>query len=157
MQIEEVKVAALSDLKVRVYLCNFNGIPAPSALVYEFSGKYGEGSQGNDDATFMRATKAAYRAAWHVHAEVFDLRAMEYAWGNGIWNVFRDLSSWSLPAALVVSDLCRAGFASCGGIVPPMFDDLQAALKHVELPARARLQSLFDHLHIYLAATDERS
>jgi hypothetical protein len=155
MSIHEVNLCDLSSLRSRTYICEFGGEHNPEALIFEFSGRYGIGSGGNDAAAYMGAVKSAWLAVRHVHALVFDLRQLEYEWGNAIWSVFRwgyDDSSLQLqedgpkavfPTALVISDLCRKGFSTCRGMVPPMFDDLEQALKFVEVPARKYLTDLF--------------
>jgi hypothetical protein len=158
MTIRELNLSDLSSLRSRTYICEFGGEHNPKALIFEFSGKYGIGSGGNDDAAYMDAVKSAWLAVCHVNALVFDLRQLEYEWGNSIWNVFHwgydDESSQTpedgpkdvFPAALVVSDLCRKGFSTCQGLVPPMFDDLDRALRFVEVPARKYLTDLFTRL-----------
>jgi hypothetical protein len=110
---------------------------------------------GNDDAAYIEATKSAWLSVFHVNAIVFDLRHMEYEWGNSIWNalLWDTASDESIleegeprpvyPTALVVSGLCWPGFSTCKGMVPPMFDDLDTALRFVEAPARKYLEEFF--------------
>ncbi len=153
MQIREMKLADLSKLQSRVYRCDFGGTHNPKALIFEFSGKYGIGSEGNRDADYMEAITSAWLSICNTNAVVFDLRQMEYEWGNSIWNVLRcEVSETDhadgeppkvFPIAIVVSDLCRNGFSTCQGMVPPMFDDLDDALRFVEAPARTYLESWF--------------
>lgn len=154
MKLRELVLSDLSRLRSRCFLCEFAGTHNPKALVLEFAGKYGVGSLGNDDAAYIEATKSAWLSVLRVDAIVFDLRQMEYEWGNSIWNAFR----WGTalgksirhegkpqpvyPTALVVSELCQPGFSTCEGMVPPMFDDLDAALTFVEAPARKYLEEL---------------
>jgi hypothetical protein len=111
---------------------------------------YGVGPAGNGDADFMRVVTRAALSAWHSHAVVFDLRELAYEWGNAIWAVFGRGIPCSgvegLPCALVVSDLCRGGFSTCRGMVPPMFDDLGPAIAFVGEPARAELDRLLADL-----------
>src|SRR5262249_39766417 len=114
-----------------------------------FSGVYGEGSAGNGDADFMRVITRAALSAWHSPPVVFDLRELDYQWGDAIWSVFgfgRGVHSSgveNLPRALVVSDLCRGGVSTRRGLVPAMFNDLETALAFVAEPARAELERLF--------------
>jgi len=154
MQIREIKLADLSKLQSRVFRCEFGGTHEPEALIFEFSGKYGIGSEGNRDADYMEAIKVAYLSICNVDAVVFDLRQLEYEWGNRIWNVLGwcDESETDnadgepqkvFPTAIVISDLCRKGFSTCKGMVPPQFDDLDEALRFVEAPARAYLDAWF--------------
>ncbi len=158
MTIRELNLSDLSALRSRTFLCEFGGKHNPSALIFEFSGRYGIGAEGNDDAAYMAAVKSAWLAVCHVNAVVFDLRQLEYEWGNSIWNVFywgwdddaRELPKGEprdvFPTALVISDLCRKGFSTCQGMVPPMFDDLGEALTFVEVRARKYLDDLFTWL-----------
>ena len=116
MKISEFKFDALSQLKYLIFVCEFGGKWNPSALVLEFSGKYGLGSEGNTDADYIDAIKAAALAILNVEAVVFDFRNMSYEWGNRIWNVLQvnrpDDESGGLPVAMVISDKCCKGFSS---------------------------------------------
>ena len=155
MQIREIKLADLSKLQSRVYRCEFGGTHNPEALIFEFSGKYGVGSDGNRDADYMEAITSAFLSISNTNAVVFDLRKLDYEWGNRVWHVLQceDCAIEDcevvgepqkvFPIAIVVSDLCRSGFSTCQGMVPPMFDDLDEALRFVEAPARAYLDSWF--------------
>ncbi len=145
MEFHDFDLNALSSLSYRIRTCEFGGGKwKPAALILEFSGVYGCGSGGNRDAAFIAAIKAAALEVLSAQAVVFDLRNMRYEWGNSVWNVLRCRrpSGDALPVALVISDECRAGFASCEGMVPPMFDSLEEALRFVEGPARARVEQL---------------
>lgn len=145
MKIRELALGDLSALRARTYLCEFECDRGPTALVLEFAGKYGSGSEENCDADFMDAVKSTWLSILDVDAIVYDLRQMEYEWGNSIWNVFRGCCFGPkkvYPSALVVSNLCRPGFSTCGEIVPPMFDDLDEALRFVEGRARERCDDL---------------
>lgn len=151
MKIHELHLNGLSALRSRSYLCQFGGEHNPEALILEFSGKYGYGSGGNDDAAYVEAIKSMWLSVSFVQALVFDLRQMEYEFGNSIWNVFKWWPETTFdegrPAtrhltALVVSDLCRPGFSTCQPMVPPMFDELEEALRFVEEPARKYLEDL---------------
>jgi hypothetical protein len=63
--------------------------------------------------------------------------------GNGDADFMRVIARVEgLPCALVVSDLCRGGFSTCQGFVPPMFDDIESAIHFVGQPARAALEQL---------------
>lgn len=114
-------------------------------MILEFSGVYGWGSEGNRDADFIAAMKAAALEVLSAEAVVFDLRKFRYEWGNRIWNVLachRPDGGDALPAVLVISDECRKGFVSCAGMVPPMFVSLEEALRFVEGFARASVEEL---------------
>jgi len=145
MEIREFRLADLSDLSYRMFVCEFGGEWNPCALILEFSGHYRWGSEGNRDGDFMAAIKAAALTVLHVHAVIFDLRSLAYEWGNRVWSVLstREFGGETyLPAAMVISDRCRKGFSTCSGVVPPMFDTLEDALRFVEGPARKRLAEL---------------
>ena len=145
MEFHEFDLNALSALSYRIRTCEFGGKWNPVAVILEFSGVYGWGSKGNRDADFIAAIKAAALEVLHPQAVVFDLRKMRYEWGNRIWNVLPCCGpekGAALPVALVISDECRKGFASCPGMVPPMFESLEEALRFVEGPARESVEEL---------------
>src|SRR5262245_47287587 len=89
MTITDVDLTKLSSLTYRIRVCELEGRWYPSALISEFSGRYRWGSEGNGDATFIGAIKAAASSFLRADAVVFDFREMSYEWGNGIWNVLR--------------------------------------------------------------------
>jgi hypothetical protein len=145
MEIHDFDLQALSQLSYRIRVCKFEGKWNPSALILEFSGTYGRGSQGNADADFIAAIKAAALAILHVEAVVYDFREMAYEWGNRIWDVLPSSSNGGetmLPVAMVISDKCRKGFSGCAEMLPPMFDSLDDALRYIEGPTRAAVNEL---------------
>jgi hypothetical protein len=145
MEFHEFDLNALSSLSYRIRTCEFGGKWSPAAVILEFSGVYGWGSEGNRDADFIAAIKAAALEVLRAEAVVFDFGNMRYEWGNRIWNVLSCRPSDggdALPVALVISDECRKGFASCAEMVPPMFDSLEESLRFVEGPARASVEEL---------------
>jgi hypothetical protein len=138
MEFRDFDLSTLSALSYRIRTCGFGGKWNPTALILEFSGTYGWGSQGNSDADFIAAIKAVALEVLRVHAVVFDFREMCYEWGNRIWNVLpcrQPDGGGPLPVAIAISDKCRKGFSSCAGMVPPMFETLEGALQFVEGPA----------------------
>lgn len=145
MYLHDFDLRSLSSLSYRIRICEFGGKWNPTSLVLEFTGTYRWGSQGNSDADFIAAIKAAALEVLNVHAVVFDLREMSYEWGNRIWNVLpcRNLhGDGYLPVAIVISDKCRKAFSDCAGMVPPMFESLEEALRFVEGPARDSVNEL---------------
>ena len=134
MDIRDFDLNSLSNLEYRIKICRFGGERYTSALILEFSGTYRWGSQGNTDADFIEAIKAAALAVNHVDAIVYDFRNMSYEWGNSIWEVL-PYTKHGLkprkPVAMVISDKCRKGFSSCETAVPPMFESLEEALRFV--------------------------
>lgn len=141
MELTEHRFEDLSDLKYRIFTCDLGGKHRTTALVLKFSGVYGIGSEGNGDAEFMRIICDAARSTWIPDAIIFDFRELSYQWGNSIWNLFgkgvRTSIADGLPSALVVSDLCRAGFSSCAGFVPTPFETMESAIAFVSGPAIA--------------------
>jgi hypothetical protein len=139
-------------LRYHIFTCPLGGRHNPSVLLLQFSGVYGVGSAGNGDADFMRVITRAALDAWHSNAVVFDLRELAYQWGNAIWAVFgrgiRSPGAEALPCAVVVSDLCRGGYSTCRGMVPPIFDDVESAVAFVAGPAHAVLDQLFRELDV---------
>jgi hypothetical protein len=120
MEIHEFRLADMSSLTYRTFVCEFGGEWEPRALILEFSGHYRWGSEGNADANYILAIKAAALAVFDAaalgpDAIVYDFRGMVYEWGNRIWNVLptpRPGDESDLPAAMVVSDSCRQGFST---------------------------------------------
>lgn len=95
------------------------------AVVIKFRGLYGYGSAGYGDAAYMKAIRDYIAECVLPCAFVFDLRELEYEWGNDIWDMFL----CDQPFATIVSDMCK-GFQTCG-VARPMFDDLEAAIEHL--------------------------
>lgn len=136
----------LSDLQYRVFTSTPGSEYGDAVLVLEFSGVFGHGSGGHGGGVYMRAITLAAIASWVHDAVIFDLRGLDYEWGNDIWDVFGGPSippfTVEHPQALVVSDRCRRGFSTCTDMIPKMFDDLESAVafvKHAELDRKVKL------------------
>jgi hypothetical protein len=146
MEFQERRFDDHSQIEYRIFTCELGGKHNPVVLVLAFRRTYGEGTLGNGDADYMRVTTQAALSLWDVHAVVFDLRGLRYRWGNGIWAVFgRGIPSSGAeryPQALVVSNLCRDGFSTYAGLVPPMFDSLDAAIAHLSPLAKNEVDRL---------------
>ncbi len=146
MELREHHFDDLSKVRYRIFTCDLGGKHHPVVLVLAFNGTYGEGTLGNGDADYMCVMTQAALSLWNVHGIVFDLRELRYCWGNGIWAVFgRGMPSSGAehyPRALVVSDLCRNGFSTCAGLVPPMFESLEAAIDHISPLAHAKVEGM---------------
>ena len=147
MKITEFDLFKMSQLKYRTSRCEFGGKWNPQALILEFTGRYGIGSEGNGDADFIAVIRNACLAVINSKAVVFDFRNMEYEWGNRLFDILRCPRPNSeaddfLPTAMVISDKCRQGFATCVPLVPPMFETLEEALAFVERPARKYVDEL---------------
>ncbi len=93
------------------------------AVAIKFMGSYGDGSAGNGDAAYMIAIRDYIVSCVLPAALIFDLRELEYEWGNTIWNMFQ----CDEPFATIVSERCK-GFRTCG-VAKPMFYDMEAALE----------------------------
>src|ERR1700747_1694426 len=124
MDLSERRFDELIRLQYRIFTFPLGGKHHAKALVLKFSGVYGIGSEGNGDADFMLAITRAATSVWHCHAVVFDLRELAYEWGDSFWRIFgrgiEPSGTEGMPCALVISDLCRGGFSTCQGLVPPM-------------------------------------
>lgn len=146
MILTEHRFDELSNLQYRVFLGVLEGEHNRTVLVLNFTGTYGIGSKGRRDADFMQAITEAALTAWNCDAVIFDLREFAYEWGNNIWGLFgrgvRYSAIRDLPQALIVSDLCRGGFLTCGSIVPPMFDDFESAANYVRDAVNAKWDRL---------------
>ncbi len=138
MEIHDFDIASLSDLTYRIRVCPLGKAHEVSVVILAFTGTYGHGSGGNRDARFIDAIKAGALAALSPHGIVWDFREMGYEWGDRIMTVLRPTDECDrIPSALVVSDKCRAGFASCAAVVPPAFETLEEAIRHVEAGIQA--------------------
>src|SRR5476651_2533422 len=58
-----------------------DGMVSP-ALIVQCCGTYGVGSPGNGDASFMTAIASAALKAWWPNALIFDMRELDYMWGD---------------------------------------------------------------------------
>jgi hypothetical protein len=131
MHIERLELDDISAIRAEISRAIPDG--ETSVLTLAFRGVYRDGSAGNPDARYMAAiaTQAVY--AWEPRAVVYDLRTLEYRWGDGILQLFEvdaEEPLIPLPCALVVGDGCRAGLASLIR-AESMFDDLEPAVRHV--------------------------
>jgi hypothetical protein len=95
------------------------------AVAIKFMGSHGYGSAGNGDAEYMIAIRDYIVACVLPSALIFDLRQLEYEWGNTIWKMFR----CDEPFATIVSERCK-GFQTCG-VAKPMFEDVETALEYL--------------------------
>ena len=116
-----------SGIKFRVFIYEFCE-PGDEvyAVVIQFVGSYGYGSAGNGDAQYMIAIREYILECINLNAFVFDLRELDYEWGNAIWWLF-SLHPDDPPFATIVSERCK-GFQTCG-VARPMFETLESALE----------------------------
>lgn len=99
----------LGDLSKLNY--SFTSTSDNRVLIIGFMGKFGRGSQGNDDARSMNAVVHAGIAAFDPEAIVLDLREMAYQWGDMI-TLPIGVASNHAATVMVTSDLCREGMTS---------------------------------------------
>lgn len=138
MEIRDFDIASLSDLKYGIRVCPLGKAHEVRVVILAFTGVYGDGGAGNRDARFIGAIKAAALEALAPQGVVWDFRETSYELGNSIWSVLTPTDEWErIPSSLVVSDKCRAGFASCAAVVPPAFETLEEAIRHVEAGIQA--------------------
>lgn len=144
MELIEHRFESLSEIQYRIFTCDISGDRSATAMVLRFSGTYGHGSLGNGDGDFMRIITLTALSFWRVEAVAFDLRELNYQWGNSIWGMYgRSIDPsgiGDLPYATIVSDLCRTAFQSCESIVGPLFDDLDSAIANLRPRAQAYLE-----------------
>lgn len=146
MELTEHRFDDFSDIKYRIFTCDISDKRSATAIVLRFTGSYGYGSAGNDDGQFMRTITLCALSLWNVEGVVFDLRELDYEWGDKIWGMYgRSIDPSGideLPFATVASDRNRAGFESCESIVGPLFNDIESAIDNL----RPRVQANLDEL-----------
>jgi hypothetical protein len=146
----ERKLSDLSKLTYRIFAIERKLVRTVHVTVLEWNGVFGDGSRGNDDGVFMRVTTLAVLSAWHTYGIVFDLRNLNYVWGDKIWEMYGrgiDPSGVEdLPYSTVVSDKCMAGFKTCMSIIEPAFDTLDEAINDVVNRSHTRLVETFAEL-----------
>jgi hypothetical protein len=85
-------------------------------LVVQFAGTYGVGSDGNQDAQYMRAMVVAAIEFVEPSGLIFDLTELRYEWGDRMHWVLhsghRHYINGDLPYAVVVSPLCEQAISS---------------------------------------------
>jgi hypothetical protein len=150
MQLLERRLSELSKLESHVYGV-FEGVQDTHVQIVAFSGEYRVGSAGNPDAAYMRAVVTSAAAAWDSVGVVFDLRDLDYSWGNALVSVVQagELlhdgdDEHPFPVRLVVSSKCRAGleslFAAMGdGEGAWMYETIDDAVESVREAAREYL------------------
>jgi len=147
-QIREVRFDDLSDITYRMLLHEYPpsvvGASSCRILVIEFLGKYGVGSEGNDDSLFMATLIRAAMNCWYVDGLVLDFSQLAYEWGNSIGDVLlagKSVLGKKFPTAVVVSELCEAALQSAqpfyasdsqsGGQEKWLFEDMISAIGYV--------------------------
>ena len=146
MELKPISFRDLSDIEFALAM-GVGPTTGCGILVVSFTGICGIGSDGNDDAEFMRAIVVAALDAWTPSGLVLDLRQLSYEWGDLMTGVLcggdRCCAVPMLPAAVLVSDLCREGLTSLveremGGVPAQwLFDDLEIAVREIETQMQA--------------------
>ena len=86
--------------------------PHRRVLVAKFSGVSGHGCANNGDAKYMSAMTTAAIFLWSPSAVLFDLRELEYEWGDLMAEVLDIPACHRLPATAIISDLNKIGLTS---------------------------------------------
>jgi hypothetical protein len=137
----------LSDIQYQIFTQTDARTRRATVMILQFSGTFGGGSAGNDDGVVMRMITFAALSVWHADGVVFDLRELNYVWGDKIWEIFGcgiDPSGVEqLPYATVISDRCRQGFSTCMSIVEPVFEELEPAITNVRDRAQRALDDVW--------------
>jgi hypothetical protein len=130
------------NLDYKIYSCPFEAKAYFEAIIVAFSGNYGFGSRGSDDAKFMTAIIKAALAAWKPLGLVIDLSQMQYEWGDLIAKAIDAGAGHYIdrpfPTTIVVSDLNREGLTSLireemgGNPKEWLFESLEAAIQTIE-------------------------
>jgi hypothetical protein len=111
-------------------------------LAAAFSGHYGIGARGSNDAVLIQSMLAAALTAWEPFGLVLDLRDLAYEWGDEMTDVLLTSDPCDrrrkLPVAVLVSSKCREGLTSLVqeffGDDPLrwLFDTLEEAVQAIE-------------------------
>lgn len=138
-ELREVQTQYNCSLTSKFYLTEDRTI-----LIADFDGVAGIRSEGNACSFFIYCKLAEYLIYFTPHAIVLDFRDLEYSWGNSIMRVFQvteDVLGYGeppyRPIILVVSDKCKAGFASLLRFNPDqlaefVFEDLDKAVEYAQ-------------------------
>ena len=142
----ERKLSDFSEIDYRIFTQEINERHRAIALIIQFSGFYRHGSQGTGDGELMRVVTRMALTAWEANAVVFDLRDLDYRWGDNIFGIYRQGRSGSgiedRPRVTIISTKCASGFESSIAIGEPIFDSLDEGIDNV----RTRTQQYLDDL-----------
>ena len=133
----------ISGIEYRIFTCEFGGESGPMAVVLKFTGSYRYGSSGTGDGMLMEAiTSCALKLfIGKVDAVLFDLRELNYEWGNNIWDVWETVESYAIPYTIVVSDRCRSGFRPADNKAGSrVFDNFEVAIQNTQTQAEDRMK-----------------
>jgi len=132
LELEEWSFDDLSELKCRIHGVLDDDRETHVAVV-SFEGVYGVGSEGNDDAAYMRGMVLAVLSAWDVAGLVLDLRKLEYSWGYALLGVIEaagelrdqnESATFHFPVLIVTADDCHKGVESLLESATESFGDI---------------------------------
>lgn len=135
----------ISEIEYRIFTCEFRGESGPSAVVLKFTGSYRHGSSGTGDGMLMGAITnyALEYFLGDVDAVLFDLRELDYEWGNNISDMWEAADSYEIPYTVVISDRCRRGFGPANNNAGSrVFDNFELALQNTRTQAEGQLDRL---------------
>ena len=87
-------------------LINENKSYFPDTLLIKVTGKYRDGSLGDDDAKLIKGTMSTAVDIWQPETVLLDLSDFQYDWGDYIDYIF-DSPDEKRPFAIVVGPKCR--------------------------------------------------
>lgn len=111
IKLKVVEPENLSDIKVTYQMGNSRITNYLDVLIIRFSGKYGVGSLGNEDAQYMYAKGEFGINSYEPSGIIIDLQKIEYEWGNTMDLVLtiglKQNEDSSSPIAFVIGDKCK--------------------------------------------------
>jgi hypothetical protein len=81
-ELQERSLGEGSQIRVRYLTGPSSRLPGGDILVIQYAGRYGYGSAGNGDATFMCAMARAGLSAFDPFGMIHDLSELDYEWGD---------------------------------------------------------------------------
>ena len=82
VQFSEIDFADISKIKVRYEVAPLSFNYNWRILRISFSGNYGHGSEGNNDALYMRAMVDAAVTVFYPDGLIYDFQELSYTWGD---------------------------------------------------------------------------
>jgi hypothetical protein len=107
MEFTEHRFQEMSEIEVRFFTRPASAKPYLKILVVKYTGKYGFGSGGNDDAVYMRAMARAGIETFRPWGVIHDLTELSYEWGDALEEVFIGPTFEPSPMAIVVGPKCE--------------------------------------------------
>lgn len=111
-----VAFSDLSDIELTMFVASSERHETPDFLLLKYSGHYGIGSNGSDDAKFIVATSKAAHSAWYTEGVIIDFSKLDYRWGDEMSWVFDigwcPVTGCQHPLSIIVGDNCVEGLRS---------------------------------------------